>query len=174
MYNIQDPATKSHLLDIESRIQSFSLLHETLYRAEVFNEADVAKYLTLVAETLHDSADADDVELQLEMATTMLPVKSTLYLGLVLVELLTNAFKYGKNKSGPSLVRISLEVVGANRAVLTVQDNGPGIPDNLRSGREESLGIKLILMMAAELRGSIRYEVDGGTRAVFEFSTDTA
>lgn len=178
MDTIPDGPTQTHLGDLEARIQSFSLLHETLYRKNVYDKIDVAEYLGLVVGQLLESANTVGIDCKTNLASVVIPVKKALYLGLALVELLTNAMKYGKAPDGSTRIDIDLVSAGteyqARAWILRVRDYGRGTPKKATSGDTDSLGLKLVHMMADELAGSVEFSnpADGGSRIDFSFSTD--
>jgi len=164
--HIEDDGIRTHLADIESRIQSFALLHETLYRSDVYDRVDAASYLKAVARRLLESAGLHNAQLDLQLAPLELPVKPVLYLGLALVELLTNAFKYGASPGGTVNIVVSLVNGAPGQSVLSVSDQGPGIPEDAAAGRSDSLGLRLVQMMAAELGGVVQFMGNGTANCV--------
>ncbi len=176
MDTIADASTQAHLGDLEARIQSFSLLHETLYRKNVFDTIDIAEYLGIVVERLEESAGVAGIDCRVNIASVVMSVKKALYLGLALVELLTNAMKYGKSADGSTRIDIDLVKAGTQSSawILSVRDYGRGIPVNAIAGNSDSLGLKLVRMMADELSGSVDFQQPegGGSRIDFSFNTD--
>ena len=170
---IDDESTKAHLLDLESRIQSFSLLHETLYRQDVYDSIDAAVYLEAIVSSLQQSAGGESLRCGLQLSSSVMQVKQALYLGLALVELMTNAMKYGASADGLTRIDVSFHSGSGGAAEMRVRDYGKGIASAETSGTKDSLGIRLVSMMADELSGSIRFEnpPGGGTLAILGFST---
>jgi two-component sensor histidine kinase len=174
MGSIKDAQTINHLADLESRIHSFALLHEALYNRNVYDHVDAADYLGAIIRQLHESGRRDDLTFELDLHHMELPVKQALHLGLAMVELLTNALKYGCGTDQPPCIKVSLTAPQPGQACLRVQDRGPGLPTDHQHGRADSLGLRLVDMMAAELQGTIRFSCDHGTTAMLDFSIDNA
>ena len=174
MDTIADESTQVHLGDLEARIQSFSLLHETLYRKNVYETIDMAEYLGVVVERLGESASTASIDFRINLASLVMSVKKSLYLGLALVELLTNAMKYGKAADGSTRIDIDLVQGEAGSWILSVRDYGRGIPEAAAAGSSDSLGLKLVRMMADELSGSVEFRkpAGGGSRIDFSFNID--
>lgn len=170
---IDDAPTQAHLGDLEARIQSFSLLHETLYRTNVYDSIDIAEYLGIVANRLGESSSVAGIECRLNLASVVMSVKKALYLGLALVELLTNAMKYGRSADGSTRIDIDLVPAGTGSWILRVRDYGRGIPEDATAGTSDSLGLKLVRMMAEELSGSMQLKnpAGGGMQIDFGFNT---
>jgi len=170
---IVDEPIRVHLDDLEARIQSFSLLHETLYRKNVYDTIDIAEYLGIVIEQLLESASMTGMDCRIDLKPVVMPVKKALYLGLALVELLTNAMKYGKAADGSTRIDIDLVQVEAGSWILRVRDYGRGIPQTAAAGNSDSLGIKLVRMMADELSGSVEFRKPDGGGSLIDFSFNT-
>jgi two-component sensor histidine kinase len=72
-------------------------------------------------------------------------------LALILKELLTNAVKYGCTGSGETQIRVGLS--NGDGFELYVEDDGPGF--DLQSVRDRSSGLKLVQLLARQLRGQL-------------------
>jgi two-component sensor histidine kinase len=95
--------------------------------------------------------------------------------GLILNELITNACKHafpaGRPGSGAGKCEINVVVNqegGIN--VMTVADNGVGLPPGLDWEKSESLGLKLIRMLCGQLHGSIALDRSRGTAFHLHFT----
>jgi len=170
---IDDEPTRIHLDDLEARIQSFSLLHETLYRTNVYDRIDIAEYLGIVVNRLEESSSVAGIECRLNLASVVISVKKALYLGLALVELLTNAMKYGRSADGSTRIDIDLVPAGTGSWILRVRDYGRGVPESAVTGTGDSLGLKLVRMMADELSGSVEFRKPDGGGSLIDFSFNT-
>ena len=103
--------------------------------------------------------DAEDVCLALEQAVPF---------GLLVNELATNAFKHAFTGREKGLLSVSAKRQG-DEAVLTVQDDGSGIPDGWSQSRGKTLGMELIQALSGQLRGVMDFDSNGGTRFSLRF-----
>ena len=88
--------------------------------------------------------------------------------GLILNELLTNAAKYAfyGRESGT----ITVELRGENdHAVLTVSDNGIGLPEAFALGKSTGTGLNLVGTLSRQLGGEFSIESGAGTTARISF-----
>ena len=84
-------------------------------------------------------------------------------IGVIVTELVTNAVKYAYGPGQGGEIRIILEPdPGNGRALLTVEDDGPGMGDGKPRGT--GLGGKIVAAMAAGLRSAV--EVDPSHKGV--------
>lgn len=82
-------------------------------------------------------------------------------LGLILNELITNAFKYAfpdgdfdkKNK----FIEISLKIAQNEYYELKVSDNGIGLPENFDPNAGKSLGLKLVTNLVRQVEGELTF-----------------
>ncbi len=165
--------------DLQNRARSMALIHETLYRTGKFSNVDMEVYLaTLIRQVaatfrgnvvVDTTVDARGVVLDLSRATTT---------GLIINELVTNSFKYAFQppfdcvtvRGEPCKIRISI-TEEAGTILLSVADNGTGLPADLDPLAARSLGLKLVNFLARhQLRAEIAVRKDKGTEFIFRFS----
>jgi two-component system, sensor histidine kinase PdtaS len=85
---------------------------------------------------------------------------TSISLGLMLNELITNSCKYAFTAKDQGVIRISMVQQG-DQYVLEVKDDGSGLADNF--DQKNSLGLKLVKNMARQMRGKVRFLNDNGT-----------
>lgn len=82
--------------------------------------------------------------------------------GLILNELITNAFKYAFTKSDRFFLKISA-CKKDDILTIIVQDNGAGLRDDFHKICSETLGLKLVnLITTLQLKGNFSYEYNQG------------
>jgi hypothetical protein len=151
------------LQDSARRVRSIALVQDHLYGSASLERVDLAGYARSLAEiTAHTLApktrlvvEADPVEVSLEHAV---PV------GLILNELLTNAFTHGARGEGGE-VHVTVLESGAHVRVR-VRDTGPGLPEGFDLRQGTRLGLPLVTKLVRQLRGRLSARSEGG--AVFE------
>ena len=138
---VTDPGEQSRLNDAASRVLSIAAVHERLYEEGAVEQVDLAPYLsgllTKIATSLGSGAapsiDVDPMVLPPEHATAV---------GLIAVELVTNALKYGTPP-----IEISVRQTPGG-AMIECRDAGPGFPADFEPQSRASLGMRLIAAMA--------------------------
>jgi two-component sensor histidine kinase len=166
---IDHPITQSVLREMQGRIQSMALLHETLYRSGNFATVDLAAYLTQLAQQLFRSltSPAAGVRLVLDLEPARLEIEQAIPCGLIANELASNSLKHGFPDGKPGEVRIQLRAEDEGRQLrLTVSDTGIGLPPNFDPGHKRSLGLQLVSDLARQLQGE--FHIGPGPGAVFE------
>lgn len=160
--------------EARSRLQSMIVVHEKLYQSDNLSSIDVGDYVTTLARQIQDSYAhlADRVTLEVRAQPLLLPVEVTLPAGMMLAELLTNAFKYAFPAPRSGTIRVTLTAdAAAGRMQLVVADDGVGLPagDGAASGSSHaSFGLQLLKGLAVQLDAQFVLQSEHGTRACIE------
>jgi two-component sensor histidine kinase len=156
------------------RVRSVALIHEQLYGVKSLDRIDLGKYARALASGLGATL-APTVRVHVDAGVTEITINQAIPLGLILNELLTNAFKYGMASPGkPARERrtgedcdVRVEIVAEGDQVrMAVTDSGDGLPDGVDAADASSLGLTLIRALARQLRGTLAHDVDRGTRFI--------
>ena len=165
-----DIGVKSALREAISRVQSTRILYEKLVVSGGHQQVSIKEYLESVieshAEVYNDHAG---VSIEKSIADFSVSSKKAILIGIIVNELLTNAFKYAFKNREEGRVLIKLEKTD-NRVILIVQDDGIGFKS--RGAAHDSstgFGLTLTQMLAEQLGGTFSIKNENGTRSVVEF-----
>lgn len=160
--NIDDERLRSLFEQSQSRVRSMALIHEKLYKGDVFAQVDLAAY---IKELFAELVQLNNVRESIRYRTVVDPglsieLDTMVPLGLVLNELITNSFKHAFNERDSGL--ITLTIGGAQDGLydLVYTDDGHGIPFEKLQGGHTTLGMSLIESLVEQLNG--RMTVDSG------------
>ncbi|MFZ5445616.1 MAG: sensor histidine kinase [Myxococcota bacterium] len=156
------------LAECRERIHSIALVHEKLYQAGTFARIDFREYLqTLGEQVAHAWRGERQVRLSLELAELSLPLDAAIPCGLIVNELLTNAYKHAfAARDGGHIVLRARRDDGLVR--LELEDDGVGFEPH-RARREGHIGLDLVHALARQLRAQLHFDVAAGTRATLTF-----
>jgi two-component sensor histidine kinase len=76
-------------------------------------------------------------------------------LGLIVVELLTNAIAYAHPSGVPGLLRITCALDGFHELLVQVADDGVGLPDGFDLARHGGLGLAVVQMLSDRLGATL-------------------
>jgi PAS domain S-box-containing protein len=152
--------TKLVLSEMQGRIRTMALLHESIYRSGTFASIDLGTYLGQVATQAFRSLQTSGaaVRLRLDLDSVQVGLDQATPCGLLLTELVSNALKHGFPAGADGEVCIELQAVphGENgRWRLRVSDNGVGLPADFVASQQDSLGLQLVASLALQLGGSL-------------------
>lgn len=170
--NLKDEHIKAILFGLEEKVYAMAMVHEMVYSNETFSAVSMADYLYRLAESLESyhsltipvylSVDADDVQLPLDRAITC---------ALIIVELVTNAFKYAfREKTEGHIHIILMSQEGIYK--LVVQDDGSGFERKDAVSLQDGSGTGSIIMQAltSQIKGSLHRDTGpNGTRVEIDF-----
>jgi len=103
-----------------------------------------------------------------------LDVSQAVPLGLILNEAITNSLKYAFPNYKEGLITISLLNTGFNKYLLTVSDNGVGMPVQVKDKKTGSLGMSLMAGLSEDLDGNFSIENENGTMIKISFAYDAS
>ncbi|MBP1680324.1 MAG: two-component system sensor histidine kinase [Proteobacteria bacterium] len=155
---ISDETLQDILQTVHNRINAMSHLHELLYKQETILHVNAYDYFSLLMEEFEDSSEKD-IAIHFDIKTD-LKIDQAMYCGLILNELVTNAFKYAF-PNGTGNIHILLDKMGTHYR-LRVYDDGVGYNEEKISN---SLGLVLVKTLALQqLRGEMRIDSTQGVR----------
>ena len=161
----------SAIRESQHRINSMSIIHQKLYQSDTLSTIQMSEYIYELVEYLRDSyVIRDTIGFSLEIENIELDHASAITLGLILNEVITNAIKYAFAKTGNGRISISLRHVSDSQILLSVQDNGPGLPDDLNKQLGASMGMELLQGLTDDIGGTLIIENNQGTRVRIFFN----
>jgi len=150
----EDERARRAFDDAKGRIRSIALLYERLYRTGSAESVELGPYLSEAARASIASLAGAAPLLELDCAPLRMDSRRAIYLGLVVNELVVNALKYAFAEGRPGRLRIELRAEGGG-GLLSVADDGPGLPAGFCLDSEESLGFLILRTLAKQLEGEI-------------------
>ena len=169
--NVEDERHRTLFEECQTRVRTMALIHEKLYSTGNLASLDVADYLRdllqMLARSYMPSRAGIRVELHVEPLSFDMQV--AIPVGLILHELVTNAFKHAFRGTGGNL-RVALVGIGEDRHRLEVADDGIGLPEDFDPDRTRGLGSRMVRSLVRQLDGTLAVHRERGTRFVIEFT----
>ena len=162
---IEDDVALEAVSTSKQRVMSMSMVHEVLYSTEDLKEVNVTEYITKLVEYISHvfSHEKARVDIQYKLDPVTLDIKKAVPLGLILNELITNAFKYAFGNSKEGVLSISAQDQGET-LLLVISDNGPGFEQAaIDQDKPQSLGLQLVDDMVRQLKASKKVVTKEGT-----------
>lgn len=170
-YNTSSEEASEVLKASQMRINSIALVHEKLYQNEDLSEISFDVYVKQLTDVIVSSLSSKeaDVSIDIDAEAVELTVSQAIPCGLIINELITNAYKHAftGRKSGNIYISLTEE----NSLVkLLVSDDGVGIPAKANFENPQSLGLTLIQTLSKQLNGNAAFsDLDPGTQFSLEF-----
>ncbi len=135
---------KARLGEAAARIMSIAAVHRRLHEEGAVERVSLAPYLQGLLADIGAAVGMDERARPVSLAVEpmQLPAEHVTPIGLIAVELVTNAFKYG---GGAVAMRVCPAGAGAE---IVVEDEGAGFPPGFDQAGRSSLGMRLIGALA--------------------------
>lgn len=169
--HIQDVKAQEMLRESKNRIQSMSLIHETLYQDSNIFSVEFGYYLKSIIHHLFRSYGIEDDRIVLEIDTNdvSLVLNQAIPCSLIVNELVSNSLKYAFPENGSGVITIRMKPL-SDQIELLVKDNGRGFADGCDIGKSDTMGLTIIrLLIHDQLKGNIEYNGTNGAQFIIRF-----
>lgn len=150
----------------KNRVKSMALIHQKLYQNDT-GLIDFEEYIhVLVKELSYMYASDKHVKTHIHSENMQFDIDTAIPLGLIVNELITNAYKYAFDSATDNELNIYINKLNDDEYKLVVSDNGRGIDDTLDLTKVKSLGLRLVRRLTKQLQGNFLWNNHNG--ATFE------
>lgn len=165
-----DEKMKAQLKQSQERIKSMALVHNKLYESDSPVHVYIKEYIKdLAGDILKTNTPAGKtIQLNIEENETVnLSLDTSVSLGLILNELITNACKYAFTGKDSGHINIAINKQ-ANGYQLIVKDDGSGLANDFH--QKNSMGLRLVTNLSKQLGGNASFKNDNGTVVIISFT----
>lgn len=166
--DLQDADSKRVFDDCTTRVKSMAVVHDQLYRFYNVSEISISEYLNHLLGSLNALlvGGAGNFQMKIEADDHLMDVDVALLCGLIVSEIVANAFKHGFKNMDSGEVNVLFKVNGDDKHLI-VTNSGAPIPENILEMKTSSLGMSLIRTFTNQLQGKIQYHPDNGLEVIF-------
>jgi len=151
------------------RIRSMSFIHESLYQNKDFSSIDLATYIDGLSRNLVMSYSlTGNVALERDLKRVELVLDQAIPCGLILNELISNAFKHAYPDGRSGTVRIGLNLID-DMVSISVADDGVGLPEGFSTKNDGNLGLELVRTLVGQLDGKLEVKAGAGVAYLLTF-----
>jgi len=169
---LNEPTLLEMFRDSRNRVKSMALVHEKLYESKTFARVNFSEYIETLAMSLFliYGIDTNQISLELKLDEVVLSIDTAIPCGLIINELISNTLKYAFPNLTEGTIYIALNCEEGHYYTLIVRDNGIGLPENFNFNTVESLGLKLVKILANQIEGTLKVDCRFGTEFHLRFS----
>jgi len=171
--NMEDPAAGAAIDDARGRMMSMLRIYEKLYRSDNFMQVSTREYLSDLLDMIRQQFVSSHVTVDRDLDDFQMDSSVLFPLGIILNELITNAFKHAFPLGKEGRISVKLRLEGDNTAILSVSDDGVGLPADAPFGDSNGFGSLLVRSLVDQIHGSMDVEsaAGSGTRFSIRFHT---
>ena len=161
---IKDEESRTIFKESQNRARSMALIHERLYQSTDLKRIDFGDYIRTLANDLYHTyvMDTSLIKLNVDVDDIRLDINTSIPLGLILNELVTNSLKHAFPHSSSGEIDIIFHTQDKSY-LLEVKDDGIGFNENIDYKNTDSLGLRLVTNLTDQIEGKIEFSNKSGT-----------
>lgn len=176
LLNLQKRRTKNIesvdlITALQNRIQTIALVHNNLFQSDEMEFVQLDSYVRTLVEHLQQmyaQEEVNPVQIYFDIQDSIkLRFERIGTLGLIINEIVSNAFKYAFVEAEQGILRIEIEQEGSQIRVI-VEDNGPGLVDEIN--RNANLGMRLIRILSEQMGATYTLHQSQGIKHLITFN----
>ena len=173
---LKDPEAISLFHESRDRVQTMALIHQQLYRSADLASVDFKSFIQQLVHNLYRSYVPDPSRIQLQENLEEIPVgvDKAIPCGLIINELMTNAFKYAFPDDRKGQVNIEFKYTDDKTVSLHICDNGIGLPKNTDFSKSDTLGMQIVHLLTQQINGELKVQRKKGTCIKIFFVNESA
>jgi two-component sensor histidine kinase len=173
---LTDPEQLGIFEETKNRITALSLLHQTLCESTDLEFINLRSFVTdLCAQMLKMTwrGDTSSIRFKIDIPELVVRTETATPLTLLLTEAVTNSLKHAFKRRSLGIIEIKL-TRDSESTVLTIRDNGGGLPGDATAAQQGSIGLSLMGGFARQLGGTLEMiSENGGTAVIISFPHET-
>lgn len=173
--NVTDLEVLEAFNESQGRVISMAFIHEELHRAGEINTLNFSQYIKELIDNLFLTYRLGNTGVRLDKdieKDIFFDMDTAVPLGIIINELVSNSLKYAFPDKNDGEIRIKLHrEEGSNTSfILSISDNGVGIPESINIEDLDSLGLQLVTSLVDQLDGEIELKRNKGTEFTVKFT----
>lgn len=168
--HFKDQNVQNIFKESENRIKAMAIIHNKLYANPEHDKVDFNDYMKTLIQNLFLSygISKGTINLKITANDIFLNIDTAIPCGLVVNELVSNSLKYAfpGNRKGKITVNLYFD---NEDLVLQVKDDGVGMDYKMLQNNHDTLGLKLVQLLASQLDGNVELDSSNGTEFTIRF-----
>lgn len=164
------------LRESQHRVEAMAMIHDQLYGSADLRQVHLAQQANLLMTNLFNAFGVDSSRISGQVAVCPRPdgnpivlgVDQAIPIGLILNELISNSLKHAFPKGRSGTIRIEAQSRDG-RVELAVIDDGIGVPEDLGTRNNKSLGLQIVEILVRQSGGVWELRRESGTEFRLSF-----
>lgn len=164
---VEDETARQALTEASTRLALISKIHRKLH-SPTAAQLRFGPFAEDLCRDVLEASGVGNIVCLVSAADAVIPSEQIIPVALIMTELVSNALEHGFPDADSGTIRIDLSSQGTAH-VLTVEDNGRGLPDGFSLTEAKSLGLRIVQSLSRQINGEFAMEKSDGTicRLVF-------
>ncbi|MFA6362262.1 PAS domain S-box protein [Methanoregula sp.] len=163
------------LFDTQNRLNAIASTFDMIYHSEDISRVNLRNIISSIVGSIRSAYETREHHIQsdIRIDITEMGVDLALPLALIISELVINAFQNAFPDGRSGMVTITGSEDEHGQIILTVNDNGSGLPEGLDPAESGTTGFTLVRTLVQQIDGVLSYETSGkGTGFIITVSRD--
>jgi len=180
MLSMQDRVNKNEKIkeviqNIKLKVKSMALVHQKLYQSKDLSRINLKEYihdlcLQIASNYLSESMR---ISFKFDLKDIYCLMDTAIPLGLLINELVTNAFKYAWPEVTKGEMQIGLTRNKDGFIIFTLADDGVGLKKSFDINKDKNLGLDTVMLLGEnQLKGNLAFENKNGVSWKLKFKDD--
>lgn len=167
----EDEELKKTMTEAKNRIASMALIHQKIYQSDNLSSIDFQSYVEQMTSSIDSTFNVAGKKINYTINTNgiVLDIDTSIPLGLIINELLTNCYKYAFTDRSSGNITIVMNETKNNEIEFHIYDDGIGFQKELQLNSLKSLGLKLVKGLTEQIKGTLKIENNNGTHFFINF-----
>jgi two-component sensor histidine kinase len=163
---VGDEVLTQHLNEAAQRVMAVGKAHDQLVQGADVERMDIGKYIETVCRDLDASVPQCVIQADAQPGIEIASDRA-ISIAMIVNELIANAAKYASPGRPGGRIRIGVSAGGKDDLVISVRDEGDGLPADFDIARPKGLGMRIIVAFVNQLDGTLAIHAqDPGTEFV--------
>lgn len=151
------------LKESQGRVNSMAMVQEKLSQSQNYSHINLKDYVErLVHDILYSYGSSETIRTDLNIEELNLHMDTSVQLGLIINELVTNIVKYAF-KGTEGTLKVHIKSRSPEQIEITIADDGIGMSGNIDLENSDTLGLQLVTSLVEQLNGNIDMNTSHGT-----------
>jgi PAS domain S-box-containing protein len=165
-----EPEIRAALTESENRVKAMALIHDTLHGSDNLAAISCQDYIGRLLRSLSRMHASCSAQIKTQISDIDLHVDQAVPVGLIINELVTNAFHHAFPDQQPGQIMVLIEPSGKKHLEVSISDNGIGLPSEVDPRTTDTMGLRMVTGLAEnQLGGSLDVSVETGTCITIKF-----
>ncbi|MFK7969993.1 MAG: tetratricopeptide repeat protein [Bacteroidia bacterium] len=159
-YQLKDEQAAMAVKESQARVEAMALIHRDLYLTNNDSRVNLEVYISSMLVNLQRSYHVENLVVEEHVEGTEIKADIAIPLGLILNEIISNAFKHAFGEVKQPRLTINVRKETEDSLYVMIKDNGPG--PKVDGPRKGSFGLELIRSMSRQIRAKHSTRIESG------------